>query len=116
MPRALRVCSTPGCPELTTGGRCDQHRQQAEQARGTAASRGYNARWRRRRTAYLQRNPICRLCHGLATVADHWPTSRRDLVAQGAADPDADHQLRPLCAPCHSKETAQHQPGGWHTT
>ncbi|MEV4767783.1 hypothetical protein [Micromonospora humida] len=114
MPRALKVCATPGCPQLVRTGRCTTHAAQAEQQRGTAAQRGYDHRWNRRRTAYLRRNPVCRLCPAKATVADHHPTSRRDLVAQGVTDPDADQLLRPLCASCHGRETAQHQPGGWN--
>jgi hypothetical protein len=39
----LHVCSTPGCPELTTARRCEQHRAQAERARGTRQQRGYDA-------------------------------------------------------------------------
>ena len=114
MPRSLKPCTAPGCPELVTSGRCANHRRQAERTRGTAAQRGYDHRWARRRAAYLRRHPLCRLCPAPATVADHYPVSRRDLVAQGVPDPDADHRLRPLCASCHGKETAAHQPGGWH--
>jgi hypothetical protein len=38
-----RVCAEPGCPELTTGGRCPTHRAQVERARGTRQQRGYDA-------------------------------------------------------------------------
>lgn len=114
MARALKTCSTSGCPELVTGGRCDTCRGKAEQRRGTAAERGYNGRWRRKRHAYLTRHPLCVLCPAQASVADHYPTSRRDLIARGVRDPDADHRLRPLCATCHGRETAAHQPGGWN--
>lgn len=114
MPRALRVCSRPGCPNLTPGGPCATHRREADQARGSSSQRGYDSRWARRRADYLRDHPACRLCPARATVADHHPVSRRDLVAQGVTDPDADHRLRPLCASCHSRETATHQPGGWN--
>ncbi|MEU4570849.1 hypothetical protein [Micromonospora sp. NPDC023956] len=114
MRRALKVCSQPGCPDLTDTGRCTDHRRQAEQARGTSSQRGYGSRWARRRADYLRRNPTCALDGERATVADHWPVSRRDLVAQGVTDPDADHRLRPLCAPCHGRQTAEHQPGGFN--
>lgn len=114
MPRAMRVCSVPGCPLLTTGGRCGPHRQQADQARGSRHQRGYGSYWDRRRTEFLRRNPTCRLCQATATVADHYPVGRRDLIGQGVRDPDTDDRLRPLCASCHGKETAQHQPGGWN--
>lgn len=114
MPRALRTCPVPGCPQLTSGGRCGTHRRQADQARGSRQSRGYGSHWEAKRGDYLKRNRWCRLCQAKATVADHYPVSKRDLLAQGVTDPDADHRLRPLCASCHGKETAKHQPGGWN--
>lgn len=119
MPRkAATVCSTPGCPTLTTNHRCDQcttaARQTSDAQRGTAAQRGYDAAWERTRKAYLQAFPICCLCGHPSRVADHHPTSRRDLIAAGVIDPDAWHHLRPLCWPCHSQQTARLQPGGWN--
>lgn len=114
MPRAMRVCPTPGCPNLTSGGRCQGCRSEAEERRGSRQARGYDAAWERKRARYLTAHPICVLCSGMATVADHHPTSRRDLLAQGVTDLDADHRLRALCAPCHSSETARLQPGGWN--
>lgn len=125
MPRALKVCPTNGCPELTAHGRCDTCVQRAEQIRGNAASRGYSGRfWRARRGACLRRDPLCvctdaghghdgRACISPSTVADHWPTSRRALVAQRVPDPDALHLLRGVCKPCHDRHTAAEQPGGW---
>lgn len=114
--RALTICTTPGCPEYTDSGRCDGCRTEAEQRRGSARQRGYGGRaWSRSRRAVLQRDPLCVLgCGRPATVADHWPVSRRDLVAQGVADPDAPHRMRGVCVPCHSSETAREQPGGWN--
>ena len=114
--RARTVCSVPGCPTLTNNGRCEQHRREAEQARGSALQRGYGGpRWHSARQAVLARDPWCVLgCGRPSTVADHWPVSRRDLLAAGVADPDAPHRMRGLCRTCHSRETAKHQPGGWH--
>lgn len=125
MPRAMRVCPCLGCPaherscpELTTGGRCERCTTTADQRRGTRQQRGYDSRWERKRKAYLSKpeHLFCVLCHAPSNVADHYPVSRRDLVAQGVPDPDADHRLRPLCRTCHSKETAANpgQRGGWN--
>ena len=86
----------------------------ADRARGTAAERGYGHRWSTIRRRVLRNHPLCRLCGGPASDVDHWPVDRRALVAAGVADPDADERLRPLCSPCHKRETAQAQPGGWH--
>ena len=125
MHRRMRVCSAPGCPEYTDqGGKCPSCRREAEQSRGSARQRGYGGRHETRfRPAVLARHPRC-VCtedgHGHdgpcgqpSIHADHWPLSRRALVQQGL-DPDDPRHGRGLCPPCHSSETAQHQPGGWH--
>ena len=125
MPHALKVCSTKGCPELTASGRCDGCQAQAEQQRGTAAQRGYDAKHRRTfRNAVLRKNPLC-VCtdqthdnHGTqclraSTVADHHPLSRKELVGAGLNPNDPKHG-RGLCKPCHDRHTAEAQPGGWH--
>ena len=122
--KALTVCSVPGCPEYTQHGRCDQHRREAEQQRGTARQRGYGTRHERRfRVGVLRRDPNC-VCtdhtHGHSSPcgqpsihADHWPIDRRTLVASGL-DPDDPARGRGLCQPCHSSHTAAEQPGGWN--
>jgi 5-methylcytosine-specific restriction protein A len=113
--RTLTICTSPDCPEYTDSGRCDSCRAEAEQRRGSARQRGYGGRgWTRARRVVLDRDPLCVLgCGRPAVVADHFPLSRRELVDQGVADPDAPERMRGVCRPCHSSETAQHQPGGW---
>ncbi|WP_328339511.1 hypothetical protein [Micromonospora sp. NBC_00421] len=41
MPRALKVCASPGCPELVRTGRCPTHTRATDRARGTRQQRGY---------------------------------------------------------------------------
>lgn len=122
--RALKVCSTPGCPTLVRSGRCAECTARAEAARGSSRARGYDrAHERRFRPGVLRRYPLC-VCedpthgHGApclraATVADHHPLSRRELVHAGL-DPNDPQYGRGLCAPCHDRETAVNQPGGWN--
>lgn len=122
-PRALSVCSSPGCPEYTASGRCTTCKAKAEAKRGSAASRGYGTQHRRRfRAAVLERQPTC-VCteeeHGHGSPcgqpslhADHHPLDRRELVARGM-DPDDPRHGRGLCQRCHSKVTARDLPGGW---
>jgi 5-methylcytosine-specific restriction enzyme A len=67
MPKAaLRPCRKPGCPALVGSGYCDDHTdlsKQADRYRGTAASRGYDADWRRVRLQALKRdNYLCVHC------------------------------------------------------
>ncbi len=117
MARALKVCARPGCPNVTTLGRCAECRAAADKARGTAAQRGYTGRGHQVfRRAVLLRDPICVVCGvAFSTVADHYPLSRRDLVELGL-DPNAPDRGRGVCKPCHDRSTAVHQPGGWNAT
>ncbi len=108
----LNKCTTPGCPNRCVKGRCGACR--LRMARTSPARNRYGPDWSRRRLEYLTAHPRCELCTHQATVPDHYPLSRRILVAMGIGDPDADEYLRPLCDWCHNKETARHQPGGWH--
>lgn len=59
----------PGCPELTTGGRCPKHAKEAEQQRGTTTAKGYGVKWERIRKRYLYAHPWCVLCSKTTTVA-----------------------------------------------
>ena len=122
--RALRVCTTPGCPNLTPTGRCDTCKGKAETRRGTAAQRGYGHMHRTRfRHHVLLTNPLCVCvdtthphttpCHAISTVADHWPLDRAELVRQGHNPNDPTHG-RGLCKPCHDRHTAHTHPG-WNT-
>jgi 5-methylcytosine-specific restriction protein A len=105
-------CTTPACPEVVDGGGpCPEHRRQREKARGNFRQRGYTSSWDKRRARFLRRNPTCVLCGQPATDADHYPVSRRQLLAQGVADPDADQHLRACCRSCHSRSTVRHDGG-----
>lgn len=114
----MRVCSTPGCPTIypaTEGSRCPTHKAQADKARGTPRERGYTSTGHQEfRRVVIQRDLICQLC-GMepATVADHYPRSRKELIELGL-DPNDPQYGRGLGHKCHSRETAQHQPGGWN--
>ena len=114
----MRVCSRPGCPNLTNkAGRCDDCAREADKRRGSASERGYTSagHTKKFRPGVLARNPICVLCmKNRATVADHWPLSRRELVLAGM-DPNDPRNGRGLCKRCHDTETARHQPGGWNS-
>lgn len=118
MPRRPREsCTTPGCPGRTDGGgRCARCRHlQPQPPADSSASGVYTTRWwRDRRLAFLSEHALCVLCGAAATVADHYPLSRRVMVAAGVTDPDADDRLRALCKQCHDRSTAARQPGGWN--
>lgn len=132
-----RVCTFPGCGEWQTRGssRCAAHttaaKSQYESERPTAKGRGYGRRWQGIRKTILRRDPFCtcdgapgsdgrdRCRHGLtdglrcirvSNVADHYPLSRKQRLAEGL-DPDALDGLRGLCTQCHNRHTGREQAG-----
>lgn len=120
-----RVCTKAGCPQFTQGGRCDEHRAEADAKRGTARQRGYGRQHEQRfRPGVLTKDPICTCpgcnncdqpgqhCTRPSIHADHWPLSRRELTAQGL-DPDDPKHGRGLCQRCHATSTSAEQPGGF---
>ena len=113
--RPLRPCAHPRCPELVESGCCPPHqvkRQELARAvdrrRGSAASRGYGARWRRYREWFLERHPVCACgCEKPATDVDHI------VPVSGPDDPrfwdPTNHQA--LTHECHSAKTATEDGG-----
>ena len=123
MPKAKRPCATPGCPALVPRGEsrcedCETSKQADYRARRDPVTNAHykskgHARFRR---LVLHRDSLCVLqlpgCTWIATDADHYPLSLKDLLARGL-DPNDPSRGRGLCHSCHSKETARLQPGGW---
>lgn len=97
-------CTYPGCPGFAVEhGRCEQHKRQEQRqydrARGSAARRGYDARWRRVRAMVLAEEPLCREClrQGRvvpATDVHHIDGNVRNMRREN---------LEPLCHECHSR-------------
>lgn len=123
-------CTVPACGALVTGGgRCPKcradARRESDSRRGDAPARGYGpGHYRRFRPQVLRRDLVCRCdlmvcdhggqpCRRRSTVADHWPLSRRELVARGM-DPDDPRHGRGLCPRCDKRQTARRQPGGFN--
>jgi 5-methylcytosine-specific restriction protein A len=116
--RAPRRCTTPGCPgDVVLGtrtGKCPPCTEARVRPRPSSAAQGYGAGHRDRfRPGVLARDRVCVVCKKRpATEADHYPLSRRELVAQGL-DADDPARGRGLCKPCHGSETGRNQPAGW---
>lgn len=106
-------CTEPSCPEVHEGtGRCPTHRGRADRKRGTSKQRGYNSEHERRfRAEVLARHPVCVLCNvEPATVADHWPLGKRELMLRGFDSNDSKYG-RGLCDSCHSRSTSKRERG-----
>lgn len=112
--RPPHPCTRPGCGNLVPHGQqCPNHERDAN--RPNAYQRGYTTRrWRVIRKRFLATHNQCVDCGAPATVPDHDPYERRELIAMGVPDPDAFEYLKPRCIPCHNKRTARATPGGWN--
>jgi 5-methylcytosine-specific restriction enzyme A len=119
----MRVCSSPGCPVIHAGqGRCPDCRAKADKTRRPDGNPYSTAGHLAFREAVLARNPRCVCpgdcerhkgwCGAVATVADHYPIERRDLVSAGL-DPNDPSAGRGVCKGCHDAKTARTAPGGW---
>lgn len=103
-------CTVKGCPALTTKGRCDKHRSEAEAKRGNSTQRGYDSAWRKTRAEYLRVHPFCQDeagCIEPATDVHHID----GLGPRGPLGHDFDN-LMALCHAHHSQITSREQPGG----
>ena len=82
MPRALRPCQTPDCPELVPAGtrRCRECTAKAERIRGTRQQRGYDAthdRARRRAARTVVGTP-CARCGVPIKAGEAWHYDHND--------------------------------------
>ncbi|HPJ03272.1 MAG TPA: HNH endonuclease signature motif containing protein [Candidatus Limiplasma sp.] len=98
-----RPCRHPGCPNLSDGVYCEQHR--GLYARESAAARGYDSQWQKARTRFLKQNPLCTECLRNnrivpATVVDHIIPHRGDETLFWD-----ESNWQPLCKPCHDRKT-----------
>lgn len=109
--KPLRICSSPGCPNLVQSGKCEKHRKQAARQydatrKGTYHDWYSSARWRKLRERCLSENPLCVECekegHVTAgTIADHI------IPHKGDYDLFWDfNNLQTLCTMHHNKKTA----------
>ena len=108
---ARKPCTWPGCPALVSdGNRCQAHKRQAEQQRGSAHERGYTTAWTKARAAYLCAHPLCKVCLPMAvaaTVVDHIVAHKGDKALFW----DSANNWQPLCKPCHDRKTATEDGG-----
>jgi len=102
--KAKRPCSHPGCPNLTDGRYCEEHKA-LHPDRPSAASRGYGSKWQRVSKAYLRKHPLCVKClsegkYVSASVVDHIVPHRGDKLLFWN-----ESNWQALCKPCHDRKT-----------
>lgn len=116
--RAMQVCPTPGCPELTRGGRCEGCQAEAARKRTTPRAKGYDGAWERTRKAYLRAHPYCE-CDECMTLPEPLRPLATEVNHRDGLGPHAPRghdwsNLQAVTKAHHSKITAREQPGGWN--
>ncbi len=100
-----RPCAYPGCPKLTNGMYCDDHKKKMDKAydrysRSSDVNRTYGRSWKRIRDRYIKQHPLCERCQkeGRLTPVDE--VHHILPVSQGGkSTPD---NLMSLCRSCHN--------------
>ena len=110
--KAKKPCSQPGCPNITDGQFCKEHKaahdKEYDQQRGTSAERGYGANWQRLRKMVLARQPICEDPFGFHKEYNETVAANEVDHITPLADGGSNEMinLQALCKPCHSTKTA----------
>lgn len=110
MPRKpLKPCKYPGCPNLTDGQFCPEHRKKVDRDynrfyRDPAHKERYHtAAWHKIRAAQLARQPLCEMCTAEGRYVKATLVHHRVPLAEGGTNVPEN-----LCSLCASHHTALH--------
>mgnify|MGYP002528778381 CR=1 FL=1 len=111
MPRkAKKPCRYPGCPNLTDGAYCDEHRKMNNREynhtrRDPETAKRYDRNYRKVRAAYAAKHPLCEEClkHGYMVPLDHV----HHIVPLKLGGTHSEDNLMSLCRSCHEKKEAE---------
>ncbi len=100
-----RICSYPGCRELTHDSYCQRHTKHITKQRNLRNSKLYNYQWRKESKAYLKAYPWCVSCkkekrYTPATEVDHIIPHNNDRALFWDRT-----NWQSMCKSCHSRKT-----------
>lgn len=108
-----KPCPYSGCPNLTDGGKCEEHRRKIEREyekeRGSASERGYDATWHKVSEMHLNEFPLCAECEKQSRATAATMTHHIKRIVDGG-DKLAWDNLESLCEACHNEK---HKGGRW---
>lgn len=104
-----RPCSYPGCPQLTNGRYCDEHKKLADKQynkykRDPATRKRYGRSWKRIRDRYIKEHPLCEECSKQDKLTPAEEVHHILPLSRGGTH--AINNLMSLCKSCHSKITS----------
>ena len=104
--RPKRPCSYPGCPRLTDGQYCEEHRTVARQQydryeRAANVNKVYGRAWSRIRKRYATAHPLCEKC---LEEGRHVPVEEvHHIVPISQGGTHDEKNLMSLCQSCHTR-------------
>jgi len=107
MPRKpKRPCAYPGCPNLSDGQYCEEHRVQERRKydkyiRSPEVKRKYGSVWRRIRDSYAKEHPLCERCLKEGQLSPVEEVHHILPVKRGGTH--SRDNLMSLCRSCHNK-------------
>ena len=101
-----RPCAYPGCPSLTEGQYCDDHRKEARReydryVRSPDCSKKYGRAWHRIRARYVEKHPLCEMCLKEGRLTPVEEVHHILPISRGGTH--AEENLMSLCQSCHTK-------------
>ena len=99
-------CAYPGCPRLSDGRYCEEHRKLVEKnyeqySRDPAVHKKYGRAWKRIRDSYVQTHPFCEKCFEQGVLTPVEEVHHKVPISQGGTH--ARSNLMSLCKSCHTK-------------
>lgn len=107
MPRKpKRGCAYPGCPRLTDGQYCEEHRklvdsQYNKYSRSPDVHKTYGRAWKRIRDRYAAEHPLCEQCLKEGRITPVEEVHHILPISQGGTHDRSN--LMSLCQSCHTK-------------
>lgn len=111
MPRKpKKPCAYPGCPRLTDGVYCEEHRKlmvqrYEQQGRDPQHSKRYGQNWQRIRAAYVHSHPLCERCMAQGRYVQVEEVHHIVPLKDGGTNEWSN--LMSLCRKCHAEIHAE---------
>ena len=104
--RPKQPCAYPGCPRLSDGRYCEEHRKLVARnyetyTRDPEIKRKYGSRWKRIRNRYVKLHPFCERCLEQGRLMPVAEVHHILPVARGGTHDE--RNLMSLCQSCHNK-------------
>ena len=80
-----KPCKWPGCPRLTDGLYCSEHKALADKnynqyIRSPEHNKKYGPQWRKIRNRYAKKHPLCECCLKEGRLAEKEKVSQEDFI------------------------------------